>query len=133
LLWLGLVLYGVRYTLALAVPLPNEDLLAIFCAMGSVVIIALTLRAPTLQKFLLRPGLNHLGRISYSIYLCHFALLLCFTPRFLQLLNAGGWTGGTAWVTGFVATTLLTWIVSTWLYRFVEMPALRLAKRWAAR
>jgi peptidoglycan/LPS O-acetylase OafA/YrhL len=74
--------------------------------------------------------LTYLGRISYSFYLWHFAILLCFTPRFFGFLNGiGPVSTDAARCIGLLATVAVTIGVSDLSFRFIEKPSIQLGKK----
>jgi peptidoglycan/LPS O-acetylase OafA/YrhL len=65
-----------------------------------------------------------LGRISYSLYLVHAAVLLSFVHLFY----------GTVPIAGIWAMTIVTSLaLATLSYRYVELPAIALGKRLTRR
>lgn len=68
-----------------------------------------------------RPALVWLGRRSYGIYLWHFPILI---P-----MKEWGW----GWAPKTLTTLLLTVVVAALSFRFLELPFLRLKKRFARR
>ena len=75
------------------------------------------------ERLLHTSALSFLGRISYSFYLLHFAVLLCFTPLCFQALNHWGVTG--LYVTSLIglgSTIGVTVIMSALSYKYIELP-----------
>jgi peptidoglycan/LPS O-acetylase OafA/YrhL len=103
-------------------------------AVGAAMILVVFIGSARLQRVLQLPPLTHLGRISYSVYLWHFTVLLCFTPRFLHGLNAVGLVSpAPANLVGLVGTVLATVVVSDLSYRCIEKPCIALGRRVSRR
>lgn len=130
-LLIGIVLYGFMNTVEIYLPLRIHDSISTFAkGLGSVSILFAVLSSSRLQKILSHSFFRHLGKVSYSIYLCHFAILLVWAPQVIRGMNAIGITHvGIAWCAGFVLTTLATWLVSTVLYHICEVPCIAQAKK----
>lgn len=69
-------------------------------------------------------GSAHLSNISYSVYLCHFPILLLVKAE--SGLNLDG-------VAGVICAAALTLIASTVSYQLVEKPGIKIGKRLADR
>ena len=139
LLSVALYLYGFRFLGAPHLPMLNDgrsrsdDVINLITAVGSVGVLFVALSSARLQAFLHTGLVRHLGKVSYSIYLCHFVILLTLTPLFIEKVNThsvAGWP--TAWFSGLVFLTVTTALVSTFLHRWVETPSLSLSKRVTA-
>lgn len=100
-----------------------------FSAVASVIILIWVIRNKNVQQFLNKKPLLFLGKISYSIYLCHW-LIVVYIMEHWEKLN----DGFPDFYTGFfcilviyiVATILLSWL----MYRFVEKPFIEIAKKY---
>lgn len=128
-LLLGIFLYTFRFTLpvyfswelAASIPWIVTGIGAAFILM---VVIA-SARARTLLSF---SWLRFIGKVSYSIYLVHFLVLILLTPRMLQLLNAPQTFLPLAWWLGLAFTVLATLGLAALSHRFVELPSMSLGK-----
>ncbi len=85
-------------------------------------------------SFLVTAPIRYLGTISYSAYFWHFAVLriigrLNLSP-YDHSYDAPGWLQFLVLLT---AVTVLTIILATITYRWIEMPMIRLGRRLAAR
>lgn len=111
---IGVALYGVR---AFVPSLPGEYTGHIICGAGAAILIAtgsnggLRLLSHSIPQFL--------GRISFSLYLTHFPILLTMTSRL------SGCSMILAWSVAFALTLPLSWL----LWRYVEMPGQTLGRR----
>lgn len=134
LLFAGALLYGVRHTVFPYVfPTGRPGLEHAFwylSAVGAFLILFSVVRSSALKKVLGLGPLAYLGRISYSLYLCHMIVLLGLTPHFLSSVNRLGLnTERGAWLAGWVFTTFGAILLSAVLYRLVEVPSMALGKR----
>jgi peptidoglycan/LPS O-acetylase OafA/YrhL len=140
----GLFLYAFRFTQLLlpaalqptfernwVAPGPSRDFLTWHVtAAGAAMILVALIGTPRLQRVLHLRLLTYLGRISYSVYLWHFAVLLCFTPRLLHWLNAMGLESPAMGSSvGLAGTVLATVLVSDVSYRLVEKPGIAFGRR----
>jgi peptidoglycan/LPS O-acetylase OafA/YrhL len=73
------------------------------------------------------PWAQHLGRISYSIYLFHW-LAIMIIARILLIFAPGISASHAAWIM-FPAVTLLTYAGSHFLYNCLEKPCVNFGKR----
>ena len=105
-----------------AAPVYAHDLLygTYLIGVGVALVFAGLLLAPPLR---LTP-LNYIGQISYSIYLLHFAVLVWAKARFARFGDPLGI--GDIYLWAAVAMTLL---LASVMYRWVEQPGMRLARR----
>ena len=88
-----------------------------------------------LSRPLVHPWAQHLGRVSYSVYLAHLPLLA--VVQFCLLNLVPGVDRVTHFCLLFVGTLLVTLPVSTLLYAKLELPFMRLGRSltatWAGR
>ena len=85
----------------------------------------------TLRRILELPLLQWLGRISYSVYLVHLAILYIVLRAITRLdEHLGGWK---VLVLALPATLLLTLLVSALTYRWIEVPGMALGRALSAR
>jgi len=138
--WLimGLLLYSYRYSRFLLpdilMPTFKESWIWYVNELGAALILVAFIASERLQTYLHWRPLVFLGRISYSFYLWHFAVLVCFTPLFLFLLNKCGFAHAPLnGVLGLMGTIGMTILVSAFSYRLIEMPSMRLGKRLSGR
>ncbi len=90
----GLGLYSIRQTFGPAIadlfPLHFNDVITILNSSGSAVIIAVALGSIKFQKILEHRSLIWLGRVSYSLYLLHIAVLKCVSLPMIEFLDHHG-------------------------------------------
>jgi peptidoglycan/LPS O-acetylase OafA/YrhL len=127
LLALGLILYNARYW--------NTDwqswdkTLWTVAAGGCALILISSMGSDGLQSFLSRRFFVFIGRISYSIYLLQFLILLGAVPWVIAFLNKYGFVNralcfGVSWGTGVLITVLL----SVLTFRWIEIPSMNLGQ-----
>lgn len=84
----------------------------------------------TARRILELPLLQWLGRISYSVYLVHLAILYVVLRAITRLdEHLGGWK---VLVLALPATIILTLLVSVLTYRWIEVPGMALGRRLSA-
>jgi len=130
-LWIiGLLLYTSRHHHLLPFyRFPTFDW--VITGMGAAMLLLAAATTPLAVKFLLLTPIHALGRTSYSIYLIHFAVLICLTPRILLCLNRCHL--GAAWYLGLVCTGLAVILLSEITYRSIEVGSMRLGKWLSAK
>jgi peptidoglycan/LPS O-acetylase OafA/YrhL len=131
LLWLLAILLYTSGT-TLNYPLPGA-LLSWMAALGSALLLLNTMASARSKNLLNLPLLRYVGKISYSIYLLHFAVLFTATPRFLVWLDASPKWFVPAWWLGLLFTIVGSIAVSALSYRWVEMPSMAIGKRLSRR
>ena len=83
------------------------------------------------QTVLINPLAASLGKVSFSAYVLHFAvidLLLHGNARLFHL-DATSWSAIAAFVLGLAAVTVVTFVASSVTYRLIEAPFMAQAKR----
>lgn len=96
----------------------------VISACGCGCILLATFASPVWQRGLNSRAVVFLGRISYSVYLLQFIIILAVLPHWLRWLNGLGLPQFACFslvVLGGVAATLLA---STFMYYFVESPVI---------
>jgi peptidoglycan/LPS O-acetylase OafA/YrhL len=81
------------------------------------------------QAFLSKPLLRHIGKVSYSAYLLHMAVLLCLTPHILKGLEAITDNHFALWFSGWLLTIAIVQLISLLSYHWLETPSISLG-RW---
>ncbi len=105
----------------------NEGLIWAFTGLGSALLIISTLVSVHLKHFLSQSLFVALGKISYSLYLLHFCVLMTLTPWFLasiEMIN----NLFLKWLLGLIITVVTTGIVAFFMYKYVEIPGIHLGK-----
>jgi peptidoglycan/LPS O-acetylase OafA/YrhL len=94
---------------------------------GCVLILLSSLSSRRIQAVLHLPPLIFLGRISYSVYLLQFIVILCLLPPWIHLLNSWG-IHRTIWLfpLNFIASVSLTVGLSALNYQWIEKPCIEL-------
>lgn len=119
---------------SLAYVLRNLHLdLFVFSAFASGIFIILVNGNEKLQRILYWPILQFYGKISYGIYLMHW---VCVTAFFHYWDKFHYWIGGNTillLVVGLIGVLVISTILATLMYHFVELPSIKLGKRLITR
>jgi len=123
---LGLLLYSCGETLGDVVA---PSLIGWLTALGAGLLLLAAFGSAKTQRVLSLAGFRQVGKVSYSIYLIHFAVLINATPGLLDLLHAtpGGFVF--AWWAGLAANIVLSVALATVSYRLLEVPSMALGRR----
>ncbi|MFV8819963.1 acyltransferase family protein [Haliea sp. E17] len=130
-LLVGLVLYGNRFAPDWLLPALPKPLMVLITGLGAATLLVLVLANARAQAVLSLRPFRFLGRISYSLYLLHLAVILTFSQAFIRFLNTLGCTADASFWLGMLATTLATLPVAYLFNRAIEQPSIRLGKQLA--
>jgi len=131
----GLLLYQARLVAIVLKLSHSSSELPVWCiaSVGCVMIIGGSLGSRRIQKTLSHSVFVFFGRISFSVYLLQFLVILSITPVFVHYLNALGIHSP---YLIFPASLLLTFSICTLLslftYQYIEVPGMKLG-RWLTR
>lgn len=135
----GILFYTFRFSVPLYFPgiIPEQRIWYV-TGFGSALLIAVALSDSFFQTWLKRKFLVWLGAISFALYLCHFALLVAWVPRFV--LWAQDSLGVSISVAPYVVLPIylaLTLAFAHFFTRFVDDPCVRWSRgayrRWQRR
>ncbi|MEO8352073.1 MAG: acyltransferase [Chthoniobacteraceae bacterium] len=130
LLLTGLYFYAANFTaLPWLSPRVGEKLSWMLTGIGSALLLVVLLAWRRLESILNHAYFSFAGRISYSVYLLHFAVLMCITPRALSAVESLGWDG--PWISRLSAvgvTFAATLAISAMFYRWIELPSIAMGK-----
>ena len=97
----------------------------VLTAVGCAVILISVLGSQTLQRILNRKPFVFLGRISYSVYLLQFIIILCLLPPLVALFNQFGVTQPLVlFLVTLLASVAATIGCAALMYRFIELPVI---------
>ncbi len=129
---LALFCYTFRHTVYVRYPeLMKEVHVWYFTALGSFLFLALVLGSTKARNLLDYAPCRYLGKVSYSLYLCHLLVLLIPVPLALSFLNHWGLPAGVAHYAAFFLTTLFALGFSVIFYGSIEKPAMNLGHQLA--
>lgn len=130
-LLIGLLLYTIDTLLPAEVLGSNAIWLG--SGLGAGLILMFVLSSRDSQRWLALPLLRQLGKVSYSAYLTHMAVLLCLTPHLLTVLER--WTQNPLWLwlSGWLITIVAVQAISLFFYHVLEIPSMSLGRRLAQR
>jgi peptidoglycan/LPS O-acetylase OafA/YrhL len=86
---------------------------------GAILIVLCAMHWPTAIYLLEKPWVQWLGTISFSLYLTHEPIAVAF----------GYLIGSTSLFTAIASALVVSFVVATVFYKFVEMPSHKLAKK----
>lgn len=107
----------------LAIPY-TKGYLELCYGVGAFVLLILCIQSPSARRFLGRPALMWLGKVSYSLYLVHLIVLIAAVYVLHDVLPI-------ALILALV--TISSLVLAEVLHRYVEMPSNQLGKRLAKR
>lgn len=132
LLGLGVILYQSRQTASYFCEVSGTPDKIVWCisSVGCFLIILMSLSSRRIQKSLSGTAAVFLGKISYSLFLLQFLVLICLLPLFIAALNKWGISQPLVILPlaiGFsVFSTILLAAAS---YRLIEVPAIGLGRK----
>lgn len=97
----------------------GDDKTVLVMALGAAVIVILCAWVPFLNRQFCRRPVAWLGRVSFSLYLCHFPLLILLSPL------VAGKTSPAAFLLLFGGTMTASATLAALGQRFVEVPSIR--------
>lgn len=97
--------------------------------LGAGLILLFALCSIRTQRLLSGRLLRAIGRVSYSAYLIHMAVLICVTPWLLLGLEWFTSNLKLLWWMGWLTTISLVQILSLGFYHVLELPSIRLGKQ----
>ena len=107
----------------------NESLEWFCSGLGAGLIILFALSSRRAQAFLSYPILRQVGKVSYSAYLIHMAILICLTPHLLKGLEFFTANRMTLWFSGWLLTLAIVQLLSTLSYHWLETPSMAMGRR----
>jgi len=132
LFFVSLFFYTFRHTIYVRCPeLMQEVSVWYFTAMGSFLFLVLALSSVKARNLLDYAPCRYLGKISYSLYLCHLFVLLIPVPLALSFLDSWGLPVRITHYAAFFLTTLFVLGFSVMFYGSIEKPAMNLGHRLA--
>jgi len=99
--------------------------------LGAGMVLTFVLASERTQIVLSNPLLRQIGKVSYSTYLIHMAILICLTPYLLSMLEKVSEHRLFLWIGGWLLTIAVVQGLSLLCYRLVEVPSM-VAGRWVA-
>lgn len=127
LLLLGLLLYTIDTLLPSEVL--GSDAIWLGSGLGAALMLMYVLSSQRAQRWLSYPLLRQIGKVSYSAYLSHMAVLLCLTPYLLQILETWTQSPLALWFGGWLLTIAAVQSLSLLFYHWLEMPSMSLGRR----
>lgn len=100
-----------------------------YTGIGSALILIWVINTPKIQAFLTRQIFLFIGKISYSVYLCHW-LAVVFAMNYWDTLISyfdNYYVGFTTILLGVIAVTLFT---ATLMYHIIEEPFIKISRKY---
>ncbi|WP_347989556.1 acyltransferase [Methylomonas sp. AM2-LC] len=123
---LGFMFYTLGDAVQLQIP---EPLLWTSSGLGASLLLMYALSSERCQKVLCWWLFRLLGKVSYSSYLVHIAVLLCVTPYLLKGLATISAEHTLLWFGGWLLTVVVVQLLSLFSYYYLEIPCVSLGKR----
>jgi peptidoglycan/LPS O-acetylase OafA/YrhL len=123
---IGLVLYNsasIFYNVA------NDTLIWLGSGLGAGMILMFASGSARTQQILSYSWLRQMGKVSYSAYLTHMAILIGLTPYLLGGLEIFTTERTILWFGGWSLTVLAIQAVSQLSYHWLEIPSISLGRR----
>jgi peptidoglycan/LPS O-acetylase OafA/YrhL len=127
----GILLMGLYfYTSASTFPQSfGEIVISLAQGMGAGLIILYALSSIRTQGLLSNDILRQIGKVSYSAYLMHMAILICLTPYLLKGLESFTLNTIWLWPSGWLLTIIIVQLLSLVSYYGLEIPSIRLGRK----
>ncbi len=107
----------------------GDDGIWLASGLGAGLILLAVLGSNRLQQLLTLPILRLLGKVSYSAYLIHMAILICLTPYLLLALQTFTSNHFLLWLGGISLTIVIVQSLSLLSFNYLEQPSVALGKR----
>ena len=127
LLLMGLLLYTSGTFMPVWLHGENSDWLA--SGLGAGLILLFVLGSKGAQALLSYPWLRQIGKVSYSCYLSHMAILICLTPHILKFLEGYTENRLALWFGGWLLTIVCVQSLSLLFYHWLEIPSMSLGRK----
>lgn len=123
---MGVILFAMGASLGGVV---GKGWLSYGIGIGASLLLLAAFSSARMQKILLLPWLRHIGKVSYSIYLLHFLILINLTPWFLAWVNnrLDGFYWN--WWLGLGMNIVVSILIASLSYRWLELPSIALGAK----
>lgn len=123
---IGLVLYNsasIFYNVA------NDTVIWLCSGLGSGLILMFASGSIRTQQILSYPVLRQMGKVSYSAYLTHMAILIGLTPYLLSGLELFTTDRSKLWFGGWLLSVMAVQAISQISYHWLEIPSISVGRR----
>lgn len=128
-LLLGLFLYTFRYTLPVYFSWNLKASIPwIVTGFGAALLLIVVIASERARSILSIGFLRFIGRVSFSVYLLHFLVIIVLMTRVFHLLNLPATASALGWWLGLTLTVLATLGLAALTHRFVELPSMAFGK-----
>ncbi|WP_446738008.1 acyltransferase family protein, partial [Rhizobium sp. CFBP 13717] len=111
------------------VTLPMSSIIEFYSALGALLIFYAALSFSPLQRMLISPAVQFLGRISFPLYLIHLPILVTLVAGLALSLDAVGMSYGFILATVIAAEVAGSVFVAWILFPICERPAIELSRK----
>lgn len=109
----------------------GDSAIWLLTGLGAGMILMFLLGSQSTQSGLAHPFLRQIGKVSYSAYLSHMAILICLTPYILKATEALTDNRFAMWFAGWLITIIFVQGISLLFYHWLEMPSMTIGRRIA--
>ncbi len=107
----------------------GDSVISLVQGLGASLIILYALSSSRTQGILSNSILRQIGKVSYSAYLIHMAILICLTPYLLKGLEAYSLNTTWLWFSSWLLTLVIVQFLSLVFYYGLEIPSIRLGRK----
>ena len=125
-LWVGLSFYASGSIIHQNL---GDTVVTLTYALGSGLILLYVLCSQRSQQLLSYSLFRQLGKVSYSAYLIHMAILICLTPHLLKALESLTSNHLGLWLGGWLSTVLVVQVLSLLFFQLLEKPCINIGRQ----
>lgn len=107
----------------------NEAVIWLTSGLGAGLILIYVAGSIRTQAVLATASLHQIGKVSYSAYLIHMAILICLTPHLLKGLEYLSTDRLLLWLGGWSMTIVIVLLFSLVSYHWLETPSMAASRR----
>jgi peptidoglycan/LPS O-acetylase OafA/YrhL len=125
----GIFLYSIRYILPVVFNWNMKTSISwVVTGFGAAMFLIVVIASQRARSFLSFSFLRFIGRVSFSVYLLHYMVIIVLVTRIFHLLNLPASASALGWWLGLGLTVLATLGLAALTHRFVEVPSMTFGK-----